>query len=43
MDEIRIPAEMVINELRDRISQLEYDNAVLRAQVRVLQGGETHE
>lgn len=43
MDDIRIPAEMVIAELRDRIGQLEYDNAVLRAQVRVLQGGDTHE
>lgn len=43
MDEIRIPAEMVINELRDRISQLEYDNAVLRAQIRVLKEGEPGE
>lgn len=36
---MEIPIEMVMEQLRSRLSDVEYENAILKAQAKLLQNG----
>lgn len=39
MERVKVPLETVVDHLRRRLSEVEYENVVLRAQVEIFQNG----